>query len=72
MTHSTLAVSPAASNQVQVVWSSLPATYVLQSATNLTDNSWTNMAEVPIRDLGRVAVKTEIGVGEKFFRLMRP
>ena len=72
VTHSTLAVSPAASNQVQVVWSSLPATYVPQSATNLTDNSWTNMAEVPIRDLGRVAVKTEIGVGEKFFRLMRP
>jgi len=65
-----LAIRRTASNQIQIVWSSLPTNYVLQARDSLTSGSWTNLPTASVLSPGQRATTQGLDGAQRYFRLL--
>ncbi|MBX3732458.1 MAG: LamG domain-containing protein [Verrucomicrobiae bacterium] len=60
-------------NVVEVAWPSLPAGYVLQSTTDISDpESWTTVPEAPLASEGQFRIYFPVTLERTFYRLVQP
>ena len=66
-----LATRLTASNQLQIVWSSLPTNYVLQARASLVSGSWSNVPTASVLSPGQRAATQGVDGAQRYFRLLR-
>jgi len=66
-----LSISSSPGN-IALSWPAAQATFQLQSTTNLTAASWTNVSTLPVQNGSTLTVSLPIGVGTQYFRLFGP
>lgn len=70
--HGTLGITTLPGEQLRFIWSQNPASFVLQSASNLVSDQWTDVAEIPQRSQGQSVVTLPVPDDSRVYRLFRP
>ena len=69
--HQTLGAVPAAQTQATFIWSPQTSSYLLQSSPSITEPSWVNVSQTPVKASGQVSVTLPTDATAKYFRLIR-